>query len=106
MTVSNDGMINQSGRQVGAIGLFEIDAAAALTRSENSSVVPDRPARPILEFTRAGIVQGAVEGSNVDPVREMTRLIEVTRAFDGAAAETSQTEASLQDAIKTLGSAS
>lgn len=106
VTVSNDGMINQSGRQVGAIGLFAIAADAALTRAENSSVVPDKPASPILEFTRAGIVQGAVESSNVDPVREMTRLIEVTRAFDGAAAETSQTEASLQDAIKTLGSAS
>jgi flagellar basal body rod protein FlgG len=40
----------------------------------------------------------------VDPVREMTRLIEVTRAFDGVAAETSQSESSLQDAIKALGS--
>ena len=34
----------------------------------------------------------------------MTRLIEVTRAFDGVAAEASQSEISLQDAIKTLGS--
>jgi flagellar basal-body rod protein FlgF len=89
----------------GAIGLFAIDANASFTRSESSSVVPDKPATPILEFTRGGIIQGAVESSNVDPVREMTRLIEVTRAFDGAASETSQTEASLQDAIKTLGSA-
>jgi flagellar basal-body rod protein FlgF len=105
VTVSSDGMITQNGRQVGAIGLFAIDPDASLTRSESSSVVADKPAKPILEFTREGIIQGAVESSNVDPVREMTRLIEVTRAFDGAAAETSQTEASLQDAIKTLGSA-
>ena len=34
----------------------------------------------------------------------MTRLIDVTRAFDGVAAETSQSETSLQEAIKTLGS--
>jgi len=33
-------------------------------------------------------------------------LIEVTRAFDGVAAEASQSEGSLQDAIKALGSAS
>jgi flagellar basal-body rod protein FlgF len=104
LTVAADGMITQNGRQVGAIGLFAINPDASLTRGENSSVVPDKPATPILEFTRDGVVQGAVESSNVDPVREMTRLIDVTRAFDGVAAEASQSEASLQDAIKTLGS--
>jgi flagellar basal-body rod protein FlgF len=106
LTASSDGMINQNGRQVGAIGLFTIRPDAILTRAENSGVVPDKPAVPILDFTRDGVIQGAVESSNVDPVREMTRLIEVTRAFDGVAAEASQSETSLQDAIKTLGSAS
>ena len=83
--------------------MFTIDPTATLKRAETSSVVPDKPATPILEFTRDGVVQGAVESSNVDPVREMTRLIEVTRAFDGVAAETSRSESSLQDAIKALG---
>jgi flagellar basal-body rod protein FlgF len=104
LTVSADGMISQNGRQVGAIGLFAIDADAYLTRAENSGVVPDRPARPVLDFTRDSVVQGAVESSNVDPMREMTRLIDVSRAFDGVAAEASQSESSLQDAIKALGS--
>jgi flagellar basal-body rod protein FlgF len=104
LTVSADGMITQNGRQVGAIGLFAIDPTAKLRRAENSSVVPDKPVTPILEFTRDGVVQGAVESSNVDPVHEMTRLIEVTRAFDEVAAEDQQEETSLQDAIKTLGS--
>jgi flagellar basal-body rod protein FlgF len=106
VSVAADGMITQDGRQVGAIGLFAIDPAAHLRRTENSGVVPDIPARPILDFTRDSVVQGAVESSNVDPVREMTRLIDVSRAFDGVAAESSQTESSLQDAIKTLGSSS
>jgi len=106
LVVSADGMIGQNGRQVGAIGLFAIDPNASLRRADNSGVVPDKPATPILDFTRDGIVQGAVENSNVDPVREMTRLIEITRAFDGVASETAQSEGSVQDAIKTLGSAS
>jgi len=104
LAVAADGMITQNGRQVGAIGLFAIDPAAKLTRAEDSGVVPDKPAEPIVEFTRDGVVQGAVESSNVDPVKEMTRLIAVTRAFDGVAAEASQSESSLEDAIKTLGS--
>jgi flagellar basal-body rod protein FlgF len=104
LTVSADGMITQNGAQVGALGLFAIDPKATLKRTGNSGVLPDKPATAILEFTRDGVVQGAVESSNVDPVREMTRLIDVTRAFDGVAAEASQSEASLQEAIKTLGS--
>ncbi len=88
-------MISQNGRQVGAIGLFAIDPNARLRRAENSGVVPDKPPTPILDFTRDGVVQGAVEGSNVDPVREMTRLIEVTRAFDGVTAEAAQSEGSV-----------
>ena len=36
----------------------------------------------------------------------MTRLIEVTRAFDGVSAEVAHSEGSVQDAIKTLGSPS
>ncbi len=106
LVVSSDGMITQNGRQVGAIGLFAIDPNAILRRAENSGVVPDRQPTPILDFTRDGIVQGAIESSNVDPVREMTHLIDVTRAFDGVAAETAQSEGSAQDAIKTLGSGS
>lgn len=106
LVVSADGMISQNGRQAGAIGLFAIDPNARLTRTENSAVVTDKPATPILDFARDGVVQGAVENSNVDPVREMTRLIEITRAFDGVATETAQSENSAQDAIKALGSSS
>lgn len=106
ITVAADGMITQNGRQAGAIGLFAIDAGANLTRAENSGVVPNTPATPILDFTRDSVVQGAVESSNVDPVREMTRLIAVSRLFDGVAAEASQSESSIQDALKALGSSS
>jgi flagellar basal-body rod protein FlgF len=101
-TISADGMINQGGRQISAIGLFAIDGDARLTRAENSGVIPDKPAVPIVDSTQNGLVQGAVEGSNVDAIREMTRLIAVTRTFDGVNTEVTQTEASLQDAIKSL----
>ncbi len=50
--ISGDGMIAQDGKQVGAIGLFAIDDDAKLRRAENSGVVPDKPATPILDFTQ------------------------------------------------------
>jgi flagellar basal-body rod protein FlgF len=104
-TISKDGMITQAGRQVGAIGLFLLDADAKLTRAGTSGFTSDKPAQPVLDFNTNSIVQGAIEGANVNPVEEMTKLITITRAFDGVASEVSQTENSLQDAIKTLGGA-
>jgi flagellar basal-body rod protein FlgF len=104
--VAADGMITQNGRQVGAIGLFQIPPDAKLRRAESSGVVPSKPAVPVLDFTVNGVIQGAVEDANVDPVREMTRLIALTRTFDSVAAEMTQTESSVQDAIKTLGAPS
>ena len=97
-------MISQDGRQVGAIGLFSIDPRANLVRTENSGVIPDKPATPILDFTQNGVAQGYVEGANINPIAEMTKLIALTRNFDGVNTEVSQTESSMEDAIKSLAS--
>jgi flagellar basal-body rod protein FlgF len=104
-TIASDGMISQNGRQVSAIGLFALDDNAKLTRAGNSGFTSDLPATPILDFTQNGVVQGVVEGANVNPIQEMTKLIAVTRAFDGVSSEVTQTETSMQEAIKTLGGA-
>jgi len=101
-TIGGDGMISQDGKQVGAIGLFSIDSHANLVRTVNSGVIPNKPATPILDFTRNGVVQGYVEGANVNPIEEMTKLISLTRNFDGVNQEVNQTESSMEDAIKTL----
>lgn len=104
--IAGDGMMSQGGRQVGAVGLFTIPDDAKLTRLDNSSVVPDKPAVAVLDFSRTSVAQGFSEGSNVNPVLEMTKLIQVQRAFDGLAGTSQSNESSLQDAIKTLGSTS
>lgn len=104
--ISQDGMISQNGMQAGAVGLFTIDPAARLSRARNSSVIPDIAASPVLDFTNNGIVQGMAEGSNVNPVLEMTRMINVSRSFESASNAIQSTESSLQDAIKSLGATS
>lgn len=102
-TISQDGMINQGNRQVGAIGLFQIDDDAQLRRGENSSIVPSKPATPIMDFTRNGVVQGSLEASNVNPVREMTKLIMTSRSFDNVSATNDMLDPTQREAIKTLG---
>ena len=104
-SIMRDGMVLQDGRQVGALGLYQLDPTAQLTRAGTSGFTSDKPAQPILNFNVNSVVQGAVEQSNIDPVHEMTRMIEVTRTFDGITNGVTQTETSLTDAIKTLGGA-
>jgi flagellar basal-body rod protein FlgF len=104
--IGGDGMITQNGQQVGAIGLFQIDPSARFTRYENSGVIPDKPATPILDFNTNGIVQGHVEGSNVNPILEMAKLITIERAFESITGGSEKNESTLKDALPILGGTS
>lgn len=106
LTIGRDGMISQNGRAIGAIGLFSIPDGAKLARGTNSGVIPDQPAVPVVDFVGQGVAQGFVEEANVNPVLEMTRLIEVTRAFEQVTAASNKSEQSMQDAVKRLGQVS
>ena len=85
------------------------DAEIALRRQRLLRAASDFDAATIVTtaegFTTNGVVQGFVEGSNVNPIMEMTKMITVTRAFDGINAATEKSESSMTDAIKTLGQA-
>ena len=100
--ISRDGMLTQRGKQAAAIGLFSIDLTAPFQRYENSGLIPRTPGSPILSFQADGMVQGFVEEANVNPVAEMTRLISVTRAFEGVSTAIEDSNSSLKEAIQTL----
>lgn len=101
--IARDGMILQNGQQIGALGLFTMAEGTRLSRAENSGVLPDKPATPLLDFGGVSVLQGYVEGSNVNPVLEITRLIEVQRNFEQAASMVDKTSQSLDSAIAALG---
>jgi flagellar basal-body rod protein FlgF len=103
ISIARDGTITQGGQQVGAIGLFQIPPDAKLTRFENSGVIPDKPAVAQLDFNAAGVMQGFTERSNVNPVKEMTRMIELQRSFDAVSTTMNDIEGSLTEAIRSLG---
>ncbi|TGD95612.1 flagellar basal-body rod protein FlgF [Methylobacterium nonmethylotrophicum] len=101
-TIARDGSIYQGTNQVGALGVFTLDKKATLARAPGNAVTPSLPARPVQDFTGIGVVQGYVEGSNVNPIMEMTKLITIQRAFESAAAASQEAESSLQSAVKSL----
>ncbi|PZN54886.1 MAG: flagellar basal-body rod protein FlgF [Proteobacteria bacterium] len=99
-----DGSLRQDGQLVAAIGLYQFDPGENFVRYGNSGIVPEREPEPVADRIDVGVAQGFIEESNVNPVLEMTRLIQIQRAFENVAALIRQTGASTEEAIKTLGS--
>ena len=91
---------------VGQVGLFLIPEDAQLTRAENSAVIPDKPAIPVQTYDRNGVRQGYVEGANINPVREMTKMIMISRAFESATKMIDGSNESQEKAIRELGATS
>jgi flagellar basal-body rod protein FlgF len=104
-TIAADGAITQNGRRTGVIGLFSIDPRAQLRRFENSGVFPSIQPEPVLEFSSNGVAQGYVEGANINPVSEISKLILISRTFDAVATALGAAENTQQEGIRTLGGA-
>lgn len=102
--IARNGQISQNGERVATLGLFQLAPNAELTRGDGASMHSDRAAEPVTDFAAVGLAQGFIENSNVNAVLEVTRLIGVSRAFEGLSAAIDQSERHLGDAIKTLSS--
>ena len=99
-----DGSLRQGDNLVGALGLFNFDPGPNFIRFGNSGIVPAGEPEPVVDRLDAGVVQGFLEESYVNPMLEITKLIMVQRAFENGAAMIRATESTYDEAIKTLGS--
>lgn len=102
-TVGADGRITQDGRVVSSIGVFTADLTKGFLRYENSGVIATDTPQSVTDSSDVGVMQGFVEGSNVNAVAEMTQLIQVNRAFEGISSLLQSSENTFTSAIKTLG---
>jgi len=101
--VAPNGVISQNSKPIGTIGLFKLPAGAQLVRGSGAGLVSNLPAEQIIDFTENNIKQGYVENANVNPVREMTRLVAVSRAFEALSSSLDQSDRKLDEAIRGLG---
>ena len=88
--VAKNGSIQQNGVTVAQLGIARFDRPGALDK------VGDNLWRPAGEAAQAAadpqVVQGMIEGSNVVAVTELTRIMEISRAFESATRLQKQTE--------------
>ncbi|WP_159589163.1 flagellar basal-body rod protein FlgF [Chelativorans xinjiangense] len=99
-----DGTLRQNGQLLGAIGLFAFTPGPNAQRYGNSGFLPGMQPQPVVDQPDVGVAQGFLEDSNVNAVQEMMRLIQVQRAFEQVTTLMRDSDTSLKDAIKTMGS--
>lgn len=79
IAVSPDGTISADGALVGQIGLVTPVNPGAMIRESGVMFSADEGFEP---SENARITQGFVESSNVDPISQLARMIEVQRAYE------------------------
>ena len=99
--VSTDGTVAADGFPVARLGLVAPADPTTMTREDGVRFDPGGAVVPVLEG--AVIHQGFVEGANVSPIQEITRMIEVQRAYEAGQALQEREDERIRAAIRTVG---
>lgn len=79
VSVAPDGTLSANGVPFGRVGVFQAPEGARLDHDGGTTFAFDADPEPV---ENPSIQQGFLEESNVDPVFEITRMIEVQRAYE------------------------
>lgn len=78
IVISDDGTIRSDLGEIGQIQMIQFDNYQGLERRGDSLYFTDRPERPTVGLR---LIQGALEGSNVNPIQQVTNMISVLRSY-------------------------
>lgn len=102
VSVAADGAISQNGQPVGRLAVVRFDVLGALEKGgdglyRNASNAAAAPANDVQ------VRQGMLEGSNVNPILEITNLIEIQRAYESVTRMIENTNDLSRRAVERLG---
>ena len=100
VTISADGTIATNEGVRGKLRVARFQSPQDLTKDGSSTFKSE--ATPLDGIGRTRLVQGAIEKSNVRPVLEMSRLVEVTRAYESVTSMLSKQDDLRRSAIEKL----
>lgn len=98
--IAEDGTITSKLGQLGKLKLVDFANESALVKEGASLYSTDQTAEPV---TNSKILQGTVEASNVEPVIEISHMLEVMRSYQATANLTQSHEDLMRRAIDRLG---
>lgn len=80
--IAPDGVVTQGGVEQGRIAVYALPIEASINKAGQTLFTYNRPDAPPVLSESATLAQGFLEGSNVNAIAEMTRMIQVNRHFE------------------------
>ena len=84
VTIATDGTVSQGANKVGKIAVVTFDDLSGLSKTGDNLFRNTSNLQPQAS-TAARVHQGMLEGSNVNSILQVTRLIEISRAYESMA---------------------
>lgn len=81
INISGDGTLSTENGPIGRIQVVTFDRLQEMEKVSGGLFTTEQDPRPL---ERPGLMQRALEGSNVEPIVEMNRMIQVQRAYERA----------------------
>ena len=79
LSIARDGTISTEGRPIGQVGVVQPLDPRAMIREGGQMFRSDAGFEPV---DAPRVMQGFVEASNVDPILQVARMVEVQRAYE------------------------
>ena len=99
--IAADGTVTGRQGQLGKLKLVDFADTSTLTKEGAGLYATTQPAQPV---ETPNIQQGMIESSNVQPVAEISHMLEVLRSYQAVATLTQSQETLMRQAIDKLGS--
>lgn len=99
ISVAADGTLSADGQLLGQIGLYNPADPLGMVREDGVMFRADAGIEPTENAT---ILQGFIESSNVNAILQVSRMIEVQRAYELGQSFLEREDQRIRDAVKTL----
>ncbi|NQU60533.1 MAG: flagellar basal-body rod protein FlgF [Rhodospirillales bacterium] len=102
ISISRDGTVSTNNGDLGRLKLVTFEKPQLLKRSAGGIFAPAEGQRP-KDVESPDIAQGMLEGSNVKPILEMAKMIDVQRTYDGVRDFIDREDERMRNMVKEMG---
>ena len=102
IAVSRDGVISQGNLRITRLNLAQFGTLSGLEKT-GDGYFRNASNQQVLPAQNASVHQGSIEGSNVNPILEITEMIEVSRAYERMTKLVDQNAELSRGAVQRLG---
>lgn len=102
VTIAIDGSVSQGTQKIGKIGVVDFADLSALQKTGDNLFQNTSNLQPTTA-TAARVRQGMLEGSNVNSILQVTRLIEISRSYESMARTMDNVTSLSRSAVERLG---